>query len=203
MKLLVIGASGRTGRRVVEEAVSRGHPVTAFVRVAPKDRFPPEARGVIGNPMRIGDLVSHLADQDVIVSCLGQRSAADAHVLRDSAAVVLGAMGRSTVRRYIVVSQGLLFESRNPLISLLRVLLARHLTDSAAMERRLVQSEVPWNIVRPPRLTEGRQSTGYRAAINARPTGAWSMGRANLAAFLVDEAESGTYQRQIVGVAAA
>jgi len=32
MKLLVIGSTGRTGRHVVEQAVQRGHAVTAFTR---------------------------------------------------------------------------------------------------------------------------------------------------------------------------
>lgn len=32
MKILVIGAAGRTGRHVLEQAVARGHTVTAFAR---------------------------------------------------------------------------------------------------------------------------------------------------------------------------
>ncbi len=32
MKLLVLGASGRTGRLVVEQALAAGHTVTALVR---------------------------------------------------------------------------------------------------------------------------------------------------------------------------
>jgi len=32
MKLLILGAAGESGRRLVQEAVSRGHDVTAFVR---------------------------------------------------------------------------------------------------------------------------------------------------------------------------
>ena len=34
MKLLILGATGRTGRLVTEKALSRGHDVTAFVRTA-------------------------------------------------------------------------------------------------------------------------------------------------------------------------
>jgi putative NADH-flavin reductase len=32
MKLFVMGATGRTGREVAEQALTRGHQVTAFVR---------------------------------------------------------------------------------------------------------------------------------------------------------------------------
>ena len=32
MKLFVIGATGRTGQEIVQQALARGHQVTAFVR---------------------------------------------------------------------------------------------------------------------------------------------------------------------------
>jgi len=32
MKLFLIGATGRTGREIVQQALERGHQVTAFVR---------------------------------------------------------------------------------------------------------------------------------------------------------------------------
>jgi putative NADH-flavin reductase len=32
MKLFVVGATGQTGREIVEQALARGHDVTAFVR---------------------------------------------------------------------------------------------------------------------------------------------------------------------------
>ena len=32
MKLFIIGATGRTGREIVKQALTRGHQVTAFVR---------------------------------------------------------------------------------------------------------------------------------------------------------------------------
>src|SRR5262249_24211380 len=59
----------------------------------------------------------------------------DANLLRDSATAMLAAMARVGVRRCLVVSQGLLFPSWNPVITLLRAILARHVADSTAMER--------------------------------------------------------------------
>ena len=37
MKIAVIGATGKAGQKIVEEAVQRGHEVTAIVRSAKND----------------------------------------------------------------------------------------------------------------------------------------------------------------------
>lgn len=148
-------------------------------------------------------LVQALADQDAVISCLGQRSGGDGNLLRVAAAAMLEAMARARVRRCIVVSQGLLFPSRNPIVALLRLILARHVADSAAMERLVDASDLDWTIVRPPKLNEGKSPRGYRIAVDAAPRGAWAMQYDDLATFLLDEAENGTHGRQIVGIVSA
>jgi len=115
---------------------------------------------------------------------------------------MLEAMARARVRRCVVVSQGLLFPSRNPIIAL-RLILARHLADSAAMERLVSASDLDWTIVRPLKLDEGKDIRGYRIQSDTAPRGAWTMQYNDLAAFLLDEAEKGMHKKQIVGITSA
>ena len=197
-------ATGRTGRLVLQQALARGHAVTAIVRAASAlDTFNAHAsrdlRIVVGNPLASEALAPQLRGHDVLVSCLGQRSRRDATVLHQGAAAALDAMARSGIRRYLVISQGLLFPSGNP--ALLRFILARHVADSEAMERLVQSSAVDWTIVRPPRLVEGAAPRGYRAKSGALPGRGLTMQYADLAAFLVDEAERQDHRRQVVGVA--
>jgi len=206
MRLFLLGATGRTGRLVLQQALARGHAVTAIVRTASAlDTFNAHAsrdlRIVVGNPLASEALAPQLHGHDVLVSCLGQRSRRDATVLHQGAAAALDAMARSGIRRYLVISQGLLFPSGNPLIALLRFILARHVADSEAMERLVRSSAVDWTIVRPPRLVEGAAPRGYRAESGALPGRGLTMQYADLAAFLVDEAERQDHRRQVVGVA--
>ena len=200
MKPFVVGASGRTGRLVLKLAISREHAVTAMVRkpgtLDPHQRL----RTVVGNPLRVDDLARVLAGHDAVISCLGQRSGKDAMLLRDAAGSTLEAMRRHGVRRYLVVSQGLLFPNRNPIILLLRRILARQVADSTAMEDLVRGSDADWTIVRPPRLQEGGAVHGYRLQVGAQPAGAWAMQRADLAAFLVDEAENAEHVGATVGI---
>lgn len=200
MKFVVLGATGRTGRLLVQRALDHGHAVAAVVRAAgaiePRERL----KAVMVDSLQAESLAPLLVNQDAVISCLGQTSAADRHILRDAASATLNAMARTSVRRYVVVSQGLLFPSRNPIIPLLRLILARHVADSIAMEKLVSESDVEWTIVRPPRLLEGGAPSGYRTAIGAAPRGPWSMQRADLATYLIDEVENGKHARTIIGI---
>ncbi len=199
-KLFILGATGRTGRHVVDQALSRGHAVTALVRRPEKVQGRENLQAKVGDPRRADDLAAGLAGHDAVISCLGQRSRGDASLLRDAAGAMLDAMDRAGVRRCLVVSQGLLFPGRNPIIQILKLMLARHVADSAAMERLVRASDVEWTIARPPRLLDGGARQGYRIEVGAQPKGAWSMQRADLAAYLLDEIESRNHLRAVVGV---
>jgi hypothetical protein len=76
-RVLILGATGRTGGRVLTQLLERGVPVRAIVRSA--DRLP---AGSAGNPlleaveadtlaMPLSDLVGHLDGCDTVISCLG------------------------------------------------------------------------------------------------------------------------------------
>jgi putative NADH-flavin reductase len=199
MNLFLLGATGRTGRRVIDRALSRSHAVTAIAR-DPHALPAHEHLQVTAADVRRADaLAPLLINHHTVISCLGQRSRDDATLLQEAAAATLEAMARARVRRCLFVSQGLLFPSTNPLIGLLKFILARHVRDSIAMERLVRATDFEWTIVRPPRLLDGA-SRGYRLEAEERPKGAWSMQRADLAAYLIDAMESGGNKRTIVGV---
>jgi putative NADH-flavin reductase len=200
MKLFLLGATGRTGRRVIEQALSRGHTVTAAVRAAAALQSQPRLDIAAVDPLNADAFAPVLVGHDAVISCLGQKSRRDAHLLQNAARAVVQAMTRMPVRRLLVVSQGLLFRSRNPIIPMLRLILARHVADSIAMERLVSASSVDWTIVRPPRLLEGGTPRGYRINEGAAPKGAWSMQRIDLAAFLLDAAERREHVGRIVGI---
>jgi putative NADH-flavin reductase len=200
MKLLIVGATGRTGRLLAEQAIVRGHAVTAFVR-SPQSLKPRAGLTIVaGNPLAADELAAVLPGHDVVASVIGRRSSDDATVLQDSAAAMLKALQASPASRYIVVSQGLLFPSWHPIAVVLRWLLASEIKDSAAMESLVRASDAIWTIVRPPRLKEGGPPKGYRVRVDGRPAGAWSMERADLATFLLDETEKSRHLRTVVGV---
>jgi putative NADH-flavin reductase len=199
IRLFVIGATGRTGRLLLEQALGRGHRVTAFARNPSSLQPTANLEIVVGDVRSPDQLAGALPGHDVAVSILGHTSAGDATILRDGAEAMLAALQRAEVSRAIVVSQGLAFPSRNPIVLLIRLLLARTLADSMAMENLVRSAAIDWTIVRPPMLKSGGAARGYRVHPN-EPGSRWSMQRADLATFLLDEAERGDHRRTIVGV---
>lgn len=79
MKAFVAGATGETGRRIVQELVKRNIPVRALVRnlETAKEILPPEAELVVGDVLNPESLSSAIADCTVILSATGARPSFD------------------------------------------------------------------------------------------------------------------------------
>jgi putative NADH-flavin reductase len=74
MNLFVIGATGRTGREIVEQALARGHDVTAFVRSATTITLRNERLTALkGNVTDENQLAEAVQNHDAVVSTLGSR----------------------------------------------------------------------------------------------------------------------------------
>ncbi len=74
MKIALFGASGGTGRQLVEQALARGHLVTAFVRNPAKFRTTHENLRVVHGDILNEDAVAQaVSGQDAALSALGVR----------------------------------------------------------------------------------------------------------------------------------
>jgi uncharacterized protein YbjT (DUF2867 family) len=70
MKVLVLGANGRTGGIVVAEAMANDHEVTVLVRRS--GRFYHAAvRVIVGDALDAGDVARAMDGQDAVVECIG------------------------------------------------------------------------------------------------------------------------------------
>ncbi len=106
MKLFVIGATGRTGREVIEQALARGDHVTAFVRSPESITLRNERLTVLkGNAIDENQLSDAMQDHDAVLSTLGPREVfKPSSLLHDSALATTRAMRRSGVKRFVVLS---------------------------------------------------------------------------------------------------
>ena len=94
MKLFVIGATGRTGREIVEQALTRGHQMTAFVCSPEGIKLKNERLAVIkGDAMNEDKLANATQRHEAVVSTLGPRQVfKPASMLHDSALATTRAM---------------------------------------------------------------------------------------------------------------
>ncbi len=71
MKIVVFGATGNIGRRIVKEALSRGHEVTGVVRDPAAVETPdPRVRLVKADATRAGDVARAVKGADAVVSAI-------------------------------------------------------------------------------------------------------------------------------------
>jgi len=200
MKLFVIGATGRTGREIVEQALARGHHVTAFVRSPESITLKNERLTVIkGNAMDENELFNAMQNHEAVLSALGPRKPfKPSSLLHDSALATTRAMNRSGVKRLVVLSAAAHFPGiPNRIVSLI---LRDHMRDSRAMEEIVQTSGLDWTIARPPRLTE-EDDTTYRSREGAAPKMGFSLSRKAVAAFMLDAIEQEKHFHKIVGIA--
>lgn len=210
MRLAVFGATGGTGLELTCQALGRGHPVVALARRPEAVRIDHPALRVVGGDVLVpGAVHPVVADADVVISALGigmRRHATT--VYSHGTGNILGAMAAAGVRRLLVVSTSSLqppAPSQLPEWLLARFvlhpLLRRPYSDMARMEERVRRSDTAWTVVRAARLTNGRRTGRYRTAVNRKLRSGWSISRADLASYLLDQAVDEQLSRAVVEIA--
>ena len=206
MRVAVLGATGATGRLVVDELVRRGHDVVALTRTAPAAGAS-SVRWVEGDARDLRAVEELVRGADAVASALGPR-AGDRTLHRQVAPHLITAMGAAGVRRFVGVSgagidvPGDRKSRRDRLISALVQRFGGEAVRDKAVERELwAASDLDWTLVRPPRLVDGPASGRLEHSADRSPRRT-SLTRADLAAFVADLVERPDYVRQAPLVAA-
>ena len=207
MNVLVFGASGKTGREVVRQALARGFNVSAFVRDTA--RLPLAhanlrlVKGEITDPRAVARAME---EQTCVISTLGVGLP-----LRHDPIVIEGvrtiarASEHASVERLLYMSFIGVRESRDAAGFLLKQLagtvLRHEVADHEAKEAAVAESFVDWTIVRPPKLTNGRLTASYRvgADIEARSP-LPMMSRADVAEFMLRQLSDQSFIRKAVRI---
>ncbi len=104
MKVLVIGAAGKSGDALVDEALAAGHTVTAFVRGAAQYKKA-NVRVVVGDVLDAAAVDVAVAGQDAVIDALGGKTPWKVTTMETSAAHnIVDAMRRNCVRRLLKIS---------------------------------------------------------------------------------------------------
>ena len=205
MKLLVVGATGGTGRELVTQALRQGHDVTVLVRDPRKLATPASRlRVVVGSLTEGGNIVADaVRGQEVVISALGRRTSFKSDNLIARSMETLGpAMESLGVRRLIVVSALGVGESGRgaPLVPRLmyRVLLKDIFADKQAGEDLVRRSTLDWTFVYPVALTDGPRTGHYRTGERLELRGLLPrISRADVADFILAQLDSPAYRRKI------
>jgi uncharacterized protein YbjT (DUF2867 family) len=204
MKLVIFGASGQTGRLVVEQALKRGHQVTACVRRPDALTMEhPNLKVVMVKLDDAGTLTKAIAGADACISTLGGNSLSKRSTqFTQGISNIVAEMERLGVKRFIYMSSVGAGESRyfmGPFLRLLitGILLRIPLADHSANEDRLLKSTLKWTFIRPGSLTDGPKTGKIRHGSEfIKLTGNPKITRADVADFILDQVVGEIYVNQ-------
>lgn len=204
MKVLVVGANGKTGHLVVEKALAAGHTVTAFVH-SRKSYSGTAQRVVAGDSTDETAMRAAVDGHDAIVDTVGGKTPYKSTVLeQNTVKAIIGAMSSTGARRLIAVSMLGVGDSSSKATLLVRVLVATFLRgankDKTAMEEEVKKSDLEWTIVRPAVLTDEPAKGSVKIFVSGGSEKASKISRGDLAAFIVDQLSSGGNLRRAVVV---
>ena len=209
MKIAVIGATGRTGLQVTEQALARGDDVIALARHPDPLRRPPGLAIVPPDVLDRAALDQALAGADAVVSALGIGASRQPTVVySDGTANILHAMGAHGITKLAVISAvpagsraELPFLQRRVMIPVLELFFGATYDDMRRMELLLRGSDLDWVCLRPPRLVSKKPVGRYRLdAVRPLPK-ARSITYADLATALLDSLTRPDLYRRATSVA--
>jgi len=211
MKILIIGATGRTGRLIVEEALKQGYDLNVLVRDKNKMPFSSKSIKVYqGTPTSRTDLAAAMQGCDVIISALGIVRASDApwsklitakNFISESIKNAIAEADQQNLKRLITISAWGVGETKKQVPFWLRWLIdytnmgpvyAEHEKE----EKLLANSDLNWTAVRPVALSDSKKTKALKVSLNNFPKPSLQISRQSVAKFIVDIVKSDKYDRK-------
>ena len=208
MKLLVLGATGRTGRLIVEEALNQGYDLNVLMRDKNKMSFNSKSVKVFqGTPARRTDLAAAMEGCEVIISALGIARASDApwsklitpkNFISESMKNVIAEADQQNLKRLITISAWGVGETKKEIPFWLRWLidytnLGPVYAEHESQEKLLASSDLKWTAVRPVALNDSKKIKTLKVSFNNLPKPSLFINRQSVAKFTVDIVKSDKY----------
>lgn len=205
MKVLIIGATGPTGRELTTQALDAGHDVRLFAR-NPRavSIWSPRLEVMQGDVREWKTVPPAMLGVEAVLSALGTSGDwRETTLYSEGSKAILWGMAEAGVRRLVcVTSNGTIDDPNEPFARrmIFRRLL-RHVSDDQRKAEECIRaSNAEWTIVRPARLSNGPKRSRYEVE-SEKPAGeAYEISRADLAEFMVREMVAKKFVQQAVGI---
>lgn len=202
-KIVILGATGPTGRHIVAQAVARGYDVTVLVRSPEKAAELKGAKIVVGDARNEKVLRQAIKGRDAVVSALGTPASPfrEVTLLSTATRALVNAMKAEQVSRLIAVTGlgagdskghgGFLFDNL-----IYPLLLRKVYADKNRQEAIIHGSDVDWTIVRPSILNNKQEHKPIRALTDLSDVHGGTISRKDVATFLLDQVTSSTWLKK-------
>jgi putative NADH-flavin reductase len=199
-RVLVLGASGGTGRLIVNKALALGYETTALVRSAEKGQQLDGARLMIGDARDEAALRQALEGQDAVISALGTPASPfkEVTLLSQATRALVNAMKAKQVRRLVAITGmgagdsvghgGFVFDRL-----IYPLLLRKVYADKNRQEAIIRGSDLDWVLVRPSVLSDKPGNGAPRVLEDLADFHGGTIAREDVAAFVVDQVKANNW----------
>jgi uncharacterized protein YbjT (DUF2867 family) len=202
MKVLVLGATGATGRLIVSKAVAKGYEVVALVRSKAKADLA-GVELVEGDARDSVALTRAIAGCDAVVSSLGTAMSPfrEVTLLSTATRALVGVMADQNIRRLVCITglgagdsrgHGGFFFDR----LFLPLMLRKVYEDKDRQEDAIRASTLDWTIVRPTVLNDKPARGHVKALTDLSGVHGGSIARSDVAEFVVQQLSADTWLRK-------
>jgi putative NADH-flavin reductase len=204
MKLVVFGATGKTGQEIVKQSLSQGYKVTAFVRDPSKMTLEHGDLKIIkGDIYEFTAVKQAVQGQDAVICSLGTSELGKTTVRSEGTANIIRAMKENHVNRIVVVTAMGVAESWSTLSFVNKLFFATLLRntreDHEKQEVFVKESNLDWTIIRPSGLTDTPLTESYD--IGESIQGKTSrIARADVAHAIIKEVHDNTFVHKAVTI---
>lgn len=191
MRILIIGATGPTGRELVSQALLAGHDVVATARRPDSANLPSGVKVIQADVTDEESLAKAVEGMDAVISSIGTKlSRKPTTLLSDGTRNLISAMKRAGVTRLLCVTGigagdskghgGFLYDR------IIQPLLLNEIyKDKTRQEEVVRNSDLKWTLIRPATLTNGPKRENYRVIRDLRGVTATKISRADVAHYIL------------------
>ena len=211
MKILVLGATGRTGVQIIEEAAKRGHAVSAIAR-DPDKMSKYDIDIVQGTPYEYDTVETAITGCDAVINTLNvsrksdnpwSRLTAPRDLISYSAANALQAMEKAGISRFVALSTIGAGRSWKNTPLMLRIMVSISnlrfaFRDHGRQEELLEHSGVAYTICRAPLLSTKDNETGAVVTAEGTKPASMVLSRNSAAEFFLDIIENHEHIRETI-----
>ena len=205
MKIALFGATGGTGREIMQRALAAGVGVKVLVRPASTlDVAHPNLEIVRGNVLEPDDVAATLQGTQAVMVSLGNTADNPDFVVSDGTQNIVTAMQNEGIRRLIVITSLGVGDSAEqvalPFRMMMKTVLRKVMEDKERQEEIVRTSGLDWTIIRPGGLTDGPATGDYVFGTGPEITSS-SISRADVAAFALYQLEEAAFLHQAPAIA--
>ncbi len=206
MILAIFGATGRTGRQLVTQALARGHTVRALIRTSGSLGGVAGVTEVVGDVLDPNAVAITVGGSDAVLSALGGGPpSAPGVTLSQGMQIIVAAMQKANVKRVIAVANSGILDSpagglrmdQPDFAEMYRGVALEH----AGTWKALRESDLEWTVACAPDIVDVPSTASWDATPDVLPDGARQISTGNLADFMLDELTDKRFIGQRVGVA--